>query len=547
MKKLFCVLTCLALFATCDDSPKDPGSSDGEPSVIFGVMSDTHVGAPALSGLTPEARLQKAYEQFTSKNPKLDVIITVGDFSDDGKLESYTTYKDIMDKYSTAKNNLLLMGNHDNFESKGDAAVQQFKSVFGFEPTKDTVINGYHFITVSTRDGLYNTKSFSDHKDWLEERLAAANAENPRKPVFVFIHHTMAKASVIGSRQAEARDEGDLYDVFKKYPQVVAFSGHSHVPVADPRNIWQGDYTALNCGSVLYTALDCTHNLTKGLTANALVVKDPDIEYEVQAPNNRGESSTALIVEVTGTVVTVRRIDNFWNIEIPTKFVFDTSKPKTEFPYLEENRVRASVPPAFASGAAIKIDKTMDDGIEFTFSQAQTNNKTMPDDGAFTYEVSIKEARTDKETDSFLLQANYFMFPRPETVSHNTNKLDADSHYKMSVTPVGYFGKKGTSLTISFQTAKKGEGAKPDVYPIPIAMFPGANQLPPTGVTMDIFIGMLTGGAFNLSIVNQMFGGAIFYKDNELKEPFTGNDMINSSTIIYSTMSPETLLSLIGQ
>jgi 3',5'-cyclic AMP phosphodiesterase CpdA len=287
MKKLFCILTCLALFAACDDSPKDPGSGNGESSVIFGVMSDTHINASALSGLTPEARLQKAYEQFTSKNPSLDAIITVGDFSDDGKLASYKTYKDIMDKYSTAKNNLLSMGNHDNFEITEDAAAARFSEVFGFEPTKDTVINGYHFITVSTRDGLYNTKSFSYHKDWLEEKLAAANAEDPHKPIFVFIHHTMAKATVIGSRQAEARDEGDLYDVFKKYPQVVAFSGHSHVPTADPRNIWQGDYTALNCGSVLYTALDCTHELTKGLTANALVVKDPDIDYEVSPISNQ--------------------------------------------------------------------------------------------------------------------------------------------------------------------------------------------------------------------------------------------------------------------
>jgi hypothetical protein len=183
----------------------------------------------------------------------------------------------------------------------------------------------------------------------------------------------------------------------------------------------------------------------------------------------------------------------------------------------------------------------MDDGIEFSFPQARTNNSTTPDDGAFTYEVSIKKPGTNTAVDSFSLQANYFMFPRPEFISHNTKKLDADTSYEMSVTPVGYFGKKGAALTGTFQTAKKGEGVKPDVYPIPVAYLPGADQLPATGVTMDMFMGMLTGG-YNLSTVNAMLGGDIFYKDEDLKEPFTGTDMIYSSTIIYSIISLETLM-----
>jgi len=279
------------------------------------------------------------------------------------------------------------------------------------------------------------------------------------------------------------------------------------------------------------------------LTANALKVEDSDMDYAVQAPNNRGESSTALVVEVKGTVVTVRRIDNFYNIEIPTKFVFDTSKPKADFPYLESKRTAASVAPAFASGAAITIDKTMDNGIEFSFPQALTNNSTVPDDGAFLYEVSIKSGTVVK--DSFSLQANYFMFPRPATVSHSTNKLDPDTSYEISVIPVGYFGKKGTALTKTFQTAKTGAGSGPTVYPIPVAYLPGANQLPATGVTMDMFIGMLAGG-YPLSAVNGMFGGDIFYKDEALQQPFTGNDIITSSTIIYSIVSLDTLLALIG-
>jgi 3',5'-cyclic AMP phosphodiesterase CpdA len=536
MKKLLCILTCLAFFAACDSSPDDKSGPETPPSVIFGVMSDTHIGAAPLSSLTPETRLQKAYQKFTALNPALDAIITVGDFSENGTLAQYNTYKGIMDQYSTARNNLLSMGNHDNFEVNGQDAENRFRTVFGFDANKDTVINGYHFITVSTGDRVYNTTSYQYRKEWLEGRLAAANVENPKKPVFVFIHHTMAGTNLIGSRQAEAVGAGDLYDVFSQYPQVVVFSGHSHVSFADPRNIWQGDYTAINCGSVLYTALDFKHPLTEGKTQNALDVG------EAQAPNNRGESSTALIVEVKGTVVTVRRIENYWDKELPAKFVFDTSLNKSDFPYLEAKRIAASVAPAFMPGVAITLDKIMDNGIEYTFPQAVTNNTSMPDDGAFAYTVSVKNMVTNSIVSTARLQAEYFVLPR-KPVSHKASNLRPDTPYEISVTPIGYFGKTGISLTKTFTTAKEGEGEGPTVYPIPVAALLAGAGIPglPPGTTMDAFITALTG--YPLTMVYRVLGGPVFFQDETVTQPFTGTEPIDSSTIIYSLISLEDLMS----
>jgi 3',5'-cyclic AMP phosphodiesterase CpdA len=529
MKKLFCILACLALFAACDSST---GEQKEEPNIIFGVMSDTHIGASALASQTPETRLQKAYQKFAEIKPALNAIITVGDFTNGGTLAQFNTYKEIMDEYSPVEYNLLALGNHDNYQVNGDEAAARFSSVFGYDATKDTVINGYHFITVSTRDRVYNTNSYQHHRVWLEERLAAANAEDPHKPVFVFIHHTMKDTGLIGAKQAEAGPDGDLYDVFSKYSQVVTFSGHSHVSFADPRNIWQGDYTALNCGSVLYTALDFTHHLTAGKTDNAI-----DAE-EAQVPNNRGESSTALIVEVKGTVVTVRRIDMYWNEEISTTFVFDTSANKSDFPYREEKRIAAATPPQFPAGAVITLN-VAGNGIRYSFPQAATANPNIPDDGAFIYKVSFKPAGgTVVDT---LLQAEYFIIPRPTTISHEAKNLMPDTSYEISITPVSYFGKTGTALTGTFTT---GEESGPEVYPIPVIALTGGNPLPP-GTTMNAFIVMLSGG-YDLSQVTGMFGGPIFFKDNELKEPFTGADTIDTSMTIYSTVSLETLMSLIG-
>jgi 3',5'-cyclic AMP phosphodiesterase CpdA len=503
-------------------------------------MSDTHIGGATLEGISTMVRLQRAYEKFALLYPEMDAIVTVGDITEDGTLEEYNTYKSIMNQYSTAKNNLLSMGNHDNFQITGDAAVERFSSVFGSKATDDKVINGYHFITVSTKDDEYNTTTYKDHKTWLDGRLAAANAEDPRKPIFVFIHHTMASTGLIGSKQAEAVGDGDLYDVFKKYSQVVTFSGHSHVSTADPRNIWQGDYTALNCGAVHYAAVDCTHLLTKGKTDNAV-----DVDF-AQAPTNRGESSTALIVEVRGTVVTVRRIDNYWNVEIPTTFVFDTSVDKSNFPYLEAKRIAASSAPQFAPGAKIILDKVMDKAVEYTLPQAFTNSSTRPDDGAYTYSVTIKEVGGNVVSD-ILLQAENFMLPRRATVSHKTpyNTLQPDTSYEITIKPIGFFGKVGAAITATFKTYEEGQGPVRESFPIPVAFLPGANLLPSTGVPMNMFIGMLATG-FTLADVTTMFGEPVFFRDAALSQPFTGTDMIDINTIIHSIIPLESLLSLVG-
>ena len=48
----------------------------------------------------------------------------------------------------------------------------------------------------------------------------------------------------------------ELPEILSKYPQVVAFGGHLHFPLNDPRSVWQGSFTALGCASVRYMAIE---------------------------------------------------------------------------------------------------------------------------------------------------------------------------------------------------------------------------------------------------------------------------------------------------
>jgi 3',5'-cyclic AMP phosphodiesterase CpdA len=427
--------------AAAPSSPINP--LPAKAGVRFGVMSDTHIGGGELAGLSNETRLANAYRNFAGLDSTMDAIAVVGDLTDHGTLAEYTAFKAIMDANSPTRQNILSLGNHDNYEVSGQAVLDRFSGVFGGDATADSVVGGYHFITLSPTDRVYNTSTIGLYREWLDGRLSAAAAEDPTKPIFVFMHQTVVD-TCIGSRQSQQDPASDVKDILAKYSQAVTFSGHSHVSVIDPRNIWQGDFTALNCGSVYYVALDYTNPLTAGQTDNTL------IGY---APTNRGESSTSLVVDVSGSVVTVRRYDWYYEREIAPPFVFDASAPKAEFPYREEKRLLDSSAPEFAAGASVAISDLSKTSCAYAFPQANNTSADIQDDGAFAYAVSFAEAATGAVVDTARLQAGYYMADPPKSISFQTSKLSPGTAYTVSVAPIGFFGKRGAPLTSSFTTA----------------------------------------------------------------------------------------------
>ena len=409
----------------------------------FGVMSDTHIGGTVLAGMTNEEKLAKAYETFVLLDPDLEAIFTVGDVTDDGKLSQFYSYKEVMEEFmSPNTQNFLTLGNHDFYEASGKEGLDRFKGVFGYDATMDRVIDGYHFITISTTDKVYNSTTYAQYNDWLDSRLKAATAEDPDKPVFVFTHLTV-EDTCVGSLQSQMDPESDLKEVLSKYPQVVTFSGHSHVSIADPRNIWQDDYTALNLGSVYYVALDYTNPLTAGKTDNT------NIGY---SPVNRGESSTAMLVEVEGSQVTIRSYDMYYDKQVGSTWTFDVADGKENFPYNSTRRYNESKAPQFTYDSKISFLDITPNGCTYVFDQAVNTSLSIPEDGPFVYEVSFVNNETGEIEDTARLQAEYYMFPTPKTISFNTTELSPDTEYTINVTPIGYFGKRGNTLTRIFCT-----------------------------------------------------------------------------------------------
>ena len=132
-----------------------------------------------------------------------------------------------------------------------------------------------------------------------------------------------------------------MAECFKKYPQIVNFSGHSHYSLIDERSIYQKDYTAIQTQSLSYIELE-------NGKYNGTVPKDIYDNYD---ENGITKISTAnsmgLICDVNEKAVVIKRISfekeefygNDWIIDIPIN--------KNSFRYIYEKMDKNSVKPYF--------------------------------------------------------------------------------------------------------------------------------------------------------------------------------------------------------
>ena len=255
------------------ETPDTPDEDDFNPTLRFAITSDTHLFNRYQGSDPQEARLANVfkvsyrYAQQSAYN-KLDAVLVAGDISE-GDAGEFVMFKDIVDANIQEGTQLIVgMGNHDfrgGLEASAwteDAAKKleaAFKETFGLESAdQHVVIGGYHFISLSPNaENLGNNvgESYSQTKlAWLEAEIQKAIAEDATKPVFVMQHHHPS-GTVYGSGAAGGK-QADLFNLLSKYPQVVDFSGHSHYPINDPRNVWQGAFTAIGTGTLFYVGLD---------------------------------------------------------------------------------------------------------------------------------------------------------------------------------------------------------------------------------------------------------------------------------------------------
>lgn len=390
----------------------------------FAVMSDIHVGAEDWNSKIPTA-----WKNLVENKPALDAIFICGDLTDYGLSTQYDDLSDLLNDKTLLPANLpiyILMGNHDNYgDPDGTSYLKLGQPLHQFIDIK-----GYPFITISTR-GTANS-GISNHDDeaynFLSEKLAFANENYPGKPIFVFTH-IPPENTVYGS---DSWGNSKLYEIMSKYPQVVAFSGHTHFPIGDPRSISQVTFTAINDGSTTYS------ELAEGEVSDGLWPTGYDLVTEAAVVNL--DENHNVIVERWNTAD---------NEEILPKWEINAPHDGTNFKYKDW---KGGDSPEFSADADIQVREDIESCL-VTFKQAKD------DEVVQKYRVEIVD---QKETISkYEIFSGFFLNSKmPESLSVSFDGLPAGKELYARITAIDSYGNESVPLVSSKFEVKRYEPAE---------------------------------------------------------------------------------------
>ncbi|MBQ8339455.1 MAG: metallophosphoesterase [Clostridia bacterium] len=467
---------------TLPPSTPDDGT-DGDtytPILRFAVASDLHTRGDSENFDTRErlaAFYTTAYAFAESQSyNKLDGIFVVGDYTQNGKptteLAKYYDYVKANTKAGTISR--AIIGNHEFYATASDRNSEEYKQLYpngfydyrytpesiagthanyvqysGYDSADDHFsINGYHFIIVAmdlykkSSNEFYSTEKLA----WLKGELQAAAAADPTgtKPIFVF-EHIGAKNTVYGTGGADK----NLGSVLDDFPQVVNFSGHSHYPLSDPRSIWQGDFTAINTGTLAYIGTD--------------IVGHPN-KASGRATNTTGGWAS------DGSESGLRTGGMYYLIEVDAKhairvYIYDLFSDKlygepiyvgnvgdpSTYTFTAE-RANTAEKPYFAADAALTVPAITSDAAMVMIPQAICK------DSINNYRVELYYGNSLVKTE-YRLACAFLGGSAPKYIYAPFTGLDAGKTYTVKAYAVSPWAKESAALTTTFKTPTSASAA----------------------------------------------------------------------------------------
>ena len=396
---------------------------DFVPVLRFVATSDAHVITPGDIGSTRIAKMINAtygYAEADADYKALDAVVFAGDSTDDGAFTSFASFVAASDSVlREGTERLVVVSDSHDGNMYDKQSLELFTYLTGQETDFHRVINGYHFIGIST--SAVEGKQYTDEQvEWLDEQLAAATAEAPEQPVFVFNHEHVLN-TVFGSRSNDGWGLDVFTDVLSKYPQVVDISGHSHYPANDPRAIWQGAFTAINDGGLAYYEFT-VDNLTS------------------VHPSGSKTMTQALVIEVDADNRVLVKVLDVNKGKFVDEYLIDNVTEPEKTKYNHEVRAAASTAPEFDEGAELKVSKLAG---KFTVKVPQA--KTTGDNKVYLYRITVTDESGNVVHSDWALSEYYFAAV-PDTIKFDAFKTDKGT-YNVSVVAEDVWGNVSTPLT----------------------------------------------------------------------------------------------------
>ena len=421
-------------------SPSDPSVQDAfAPIARFVITTDVHVPVK-LEKLMTQAY---AYAEKQTYN-KLDALLIAGDINQDTDEYGVQSYKRVISaKVKDGTQVITCMGNHEFMEDTENwqvvgikyytqaKSVQMYKEMTGEEPNVHKVINGIHIIAWSPTISASNVISYADNISWLKEQLEIAAADSKTNPILVMQHFPVRNTSYItGSTAMTNTSLNEADKLFRKYPQVINLTGHSHNPLAFTTAIVQTDYTSVNCGTGYgYAgAIDFMGSMLNAEGAQQMLIAEINASGDVRLIVWDCESNTAFY-------------DQPWTIT--------PSKP-SGFKYTVEGRRNSTKAPAFPNNAKASSADITSNSVQLSFPSASCNTDLMQND-VYYYEIQI--FKNGKPSARRYMFANGHIKNRKAAYSCTLTGLDSQTDYTFKIYAVdAFYRKSGVSLEISVTT-----------------------------------------------------------------------------------------------
>lgn len=388
-----------------------------KPVLRFMVVSDIHYkDERTVERERFETAIKKAYEiaQSSDSYKKLDALYIVGDFANNGSEIQMRAIKETIDNFVNKDETLvrLTMASHEYSQQNGgeDAAKERFAKIFNLPYDTHEVINGFHFIGVTTTQGCHFKEP---QQSFARAELKKAAADDPKKPIF-FFQHPHITDTVYGSI---GWGEDELTAILMNYPQIIDFSGHSHAPINDPRSIHQKYFTSLGTGTLSYFELD-----------------EFDKIYGTVPPDDE-QAAQMLIVEADAdNRVRVYPYDVLTQNFFPQVWTIDEPSNPDSFIYTDK-RYKTTESPEFSADAVFCAKDITENSVNLTFTQAVPDKDS---DYVNGYEIILKKA-DGIIAKQLSVWSHYYLYNMPSMMEQVIDNLDSDTEYFVEIYANGFF------------------------------------------------------------------------------------------------------------
>ena len=259
------------------------------PLLRIGVVSDVHVRLAKDGG-----GLEDGYgvETFVAaleyyRDHGVDAVVIAGDMADSGLAGELKAIADAWyrvfpgDRAPDGRKveRIFTFGNHDAYGRlhggrvaaggvRGESIEADPRRVWDecfheeWKPFFAKSVNGFDFFGAHWQPGVwcngYAETACSGCKDAFAGLMEKCDPTRP----FFYVQHPHPRGTVYG-KCAWGVDDGSATELLSRFPNAVAFSGHSHEPLTNELSIWRGEFTSVATGTLRHLAASEVWNLER--------------------------------------------------------------------------------------------------------------------------------------------------------------------------------------------------------------------------------------------------------------------------------------------